>query len=286
MAVLIGSFLNISQSSDPDWVDWVDIDNINDSTANSYGYVTMPVCITPEFSEDLLLENHTIDSTRSDYIKQVEIGITYGCDKDPIYLPEYQADDKYFVIIVSNDVEGITTEYTEIPLINDDYITHWIDITNLIFTPGFTDWEWSHIKDLEASCYVGSFDTTSGFIVKVYDIQIRVTTSDTPIPNIGLRCYDSTGNITISEYDSISRVLYQEEAEALTTDSKKIYKDYYTTIIAYAQVLESGKMPHILRRIGTGNDENGYYETWQWSPNQNNPTYLPPGNSLIIIMGY
>lgn len=103
----------------------------------------------------------------------------------------------------------------------------------------------------------------------------------------GLRCYDSTGNLTVTENDALTRVIYQTIAAKDESGSKKVYKDYYTTIVAFGQSLENGKFGHKMIKIGAGIDDGGYYETWQWSPTVTPDTpERPRAKSQILILGY
>jgi hypothetical protein len=292
MAVLIGEYSNSNQTTyGVEYVDFVDISNCVDSTTSTYTSCEIPIWdgvdFENTFSEDLLTYTNNIDTTRSDYIVSVEIGYKYYTVADELHFnEEYQINDKFIVIIGYNNDTSQNSGYLEIPL-NDNETTYWIDITNKGTFPGTFFWNWSDIDSLSQQIYIMSIDSTSTFSIYIDQIYLRITTSDTQPARYGLRCYDGDGNVTITETDALNRLLYSTIAEYNEEGEYTVTVDQYTTIVAFAQSLEEGKINHRLYKSGVSSSGTTISETWAWTPISILPTIEEVrSKSLITIMGY
>ena len=75
MAVLTSTYNNVDQTGDG-YKEWMNINNVADGTSGTYCYVNLTDGdFFTQFSEQLWVYGHNIDTTRSDYITKVEVGV-------------------------------------------------------------------------------------------------------------------------------------------------------------------------------------------------------------------
>jgi hypothetical protein len=188
-----------------DTEDW----NINDGTAE----VTLESIYTGYFDETstnvvsniLFFANPGVDSTRSEYILKVEVGVTASAD-----LPS-TTDEEFSGRIITFDFDTLF-------YIDSTSNTTWFDITNVY---GSNIWTWENLSEYTPSFFALNYaeDSTASWNVIVEGCSLRITYSDLPPGNFGLQCWDSSGLIILDTNDRITRVLFSTVAAADTSGS-------------------------------------------------------------------
>jgi hypothetical protein len=211
MSVLIGYYNNVVEG-DASRIDWTNPSYAGDSTAETYAEVTIPTTTTTsKYSEDLQSDTHSIDTTaQTEYILKVEVGVTAYST-----LGDDGGEYRESVLGGYDPTSGSAGSYQ---YITTTPATYWLDVTSDYDMPGYGFWTWEKVKNLLVYFRSHRYDgetNSSDNIVYVDQLLIRVTTQATPIKFYGLRCYDSSANITLDVTDRITRVLFKKEVASL-----------------------------------------------------------------------
>jgi len=284
MAILIGRFGSISQASTSS-TDWYNIDNAVDTTDGTYANVTVTaVSGSTKYSETCTADYNTIDTTRSDYILSVEVGLKG-------YASINNNDYKTTVLGGYNPIYGSGGAFITL---TTSLNTYWHNITDDVDFPGYGRWQWSDIDNLQVYFRTHSYgDDPSPAAITTYvdEVYIRIVTSPNPIPFYGLQCWDSTGNQTLKVTDRITRVLFKQEVASLNSS----YADFpipeggsgRTFGFSYALDGLTGGLPHTVSVTQISSTH--LRVTW----NQNSvflsgpDVYIvPSAPSLIVVLGW
>ncbi len=274
MAVLYSTYQNVGQTDNVESDDWTNINNVIDSTSETYAEVT-----TPSFSESIYVYNNGIDSTsRVDYILKVEVGMTGYSPTNGIYGS---------IIGYNNDL-NFDSDRINIFCDSTSNIEYWIDITNRGTCPGYGKWEWSDIDDLsiQYQSITYNYDGTTTVDFKLDNLKLKITTQYNPIKFYGLRCFDSNGDVTIDVTDSITRVLHSSFVDSTESGDIEVPYDPYSQTIGFAYTMEAEAMQHSITRTSVSPSTG--IETWSYEPRSidNGDLQWSAGRSQIIIMGY